>query len=240
MKLIEYTCVMCGKTYIPKKSKQKCCSSECGIEYTKRHYTKRNIEECTCGYCGKKFKLTRTGLKGLYCSHECHTKQMAKDKIIRDDIKNKEKQRQKELRELKAKNRKLANEYIKSLSKWKILDCKECGREYFTTGQNKTFCSRECSNRYSWRVHDNKKRYTKNGKADYSITLQKLYKRDKGVCKMCNRKLSFDCHYNSNDYPSIDHIQPIAKGGLHTWDNVQLLCRGCNTFKSDKIPRPPF
>ena len=31
-----------------------------------------------------------------------------------------------------------------------------------------------------------------------------------------------------------DHIQPLADGGLSVWSNVQVLCRRCNSRKSDK------
>ena len=71
----------------------------------------------------------------------------------------------------------------------------------------------------------------------------KLYKRDDGICKICGKK----CNYNDyredengsfiagNDYPSIDHIVPISKGGQHTWDNVQLAHMICNSIKNNKI-----
>ena len=36
-------------------------------------------------------------------------------------------------------------------------------------------------------------------------------------------------------YPSIDHIYPVSKGGMHAWNNVQLAHRKCNTYKSDSI-----
>ncbi|NEO44081.1 MAG: HNH endonuclease [Moorea sp. SIO4A3] len=32
-----------------------------------------------------------------------------------------------------------------------------------------------------------------------------------------------------------DHIHPFSKGGLTTWDNLQLLCLRCNAQKSDTI-----
>ena len=35
-------------------------------------------------------------------------------------------------------------------------------------------------------------------------------------------------------YPSIDHVKPISKGGLHEWGNVQLAHFSCNSKKGDK------
>ena len=76
---------------------------------------------------------------------------------------------------------------------------------------------------------------------DNDITLEKLYNRDGGICSLCGGQ----CDYNDyifkgiafiagNHYPSIDHIKPLSKGGSHTWDNVQLAHKQCNSIKSDK------
>jgi 5-methylcytosine-specific restriction endonuclease McrA len=32
-----------------------------------------------------------------------------------------------------------------------------------------------------------------------------------------------------------DHIQPWSRGGLTTWENLQLLCRPCNLRKTDAL-----
>lgn len=34
---------------------------------------------------------------------------------------------------------------------------------------------------------------------------------------------------------TLDHVVPVSKGGKNTLDNLQPLCRRCNTIKHDKI-----
>ena len=63
-------------------------------------------------------------------------------------------------------------------------------------------------------------------------------------CKGCGQAFSWKCQHcgkrvklngSREDRPEIDHIVPISAGGAHVWDNVQLLCRDCNSRKSAKL-----
>lgn len=47
-------------------------------------------------------------------------------------------------------------------------------------------------------------------------------------CVYCGTELGRSAH--------LDHIIPLAKGGAHTDDNVQLLCPDCNLSKGAKMP----
>jgi hypothetical protein len=48
-----------------------------------------------------------------------------------------------------------------------------------------------------------------------------VYLRDGGMCRRCR----------SRDHIEYDHIIPWSKGGRHSIDNLQLLCRTCNRRK---------
>lgn len=55
--------------------------------------------------------------------------------------------------------------------------------------------------------------------------------RDNYTCCICNNST----HKEPNLLLEIDHIIPVAKGGLTKEDNLQTLCWKCNRSKSDKL-----
>ena len=54
---------------------------------------------------------------------------------------------------------------------------------------------------------------------------QRVWQRYGGRCAECG----------ASQYLEFDHVIPVAKGGSNSDANVQLLCRGCNSKKSDLI-----
>lgn len=65
---------------------------------------------------------------------------------------------------------------------------------------------------------------------DNDITLDEVYRRDKGICQLCGE-------YVMPKHASIDHIVPLdpKHGGTHTWDNVQLVHLKCNLVKGNRV-----
>lgn len=55
-----------------------------------------------------------------------------------------------------------------------------------------------------------------------------IYLRDKGICKICNKKCSRE------DYHA-DHIQPHSAGGKTSVENGQVLCIECNLKKGNSF-----
>ncbi|WP_334290864.1 HNH endonuclease [Oribacterium sp. P6A1] len=60
---------------------------------------------------------------------------------------------------------------------------------------------------------------------------QFIKKRDNYNCRFCGNST----HKEPNLLLEIDHIIPVAKGGLTEENNLQTLCWKCNRNKSDKI-----
>ncbi len=131
--------------------------------------------------------------------------------------------------------------------------CGHCGKDYLffpsmeKFGRKKPgpYCSRRCvvkHNHHSSNVGYRLRKYGSADKPRDSIKLDKVIERDDGICYICGRRTSKDDHYYSHgwftvgdSYPTIDHVIPLAKGGTHTWDNVRLACRRCNSEKRDSV-----
>ncbi len=124
------------------------------------------------------------------------------------------------------------NESITTLS---IRTCKLCNGTYDRSVYN-GYCSLICSsegkeitkvlNRDRRRALERKARTAKR------VVRSKVFNRDKWRCQICGIKtIKEPLKDNSAE---IDHIQPLSKGGPHTYSNVQTLCRSCNNYKRAK------
>lgn len=165
---------------------------------------------------------------------------------INDVICGKEKKRiDVEIKKKQREQKKIEKELQKQLeeqSRIREIVCSECGQVFKTVYHNAKYCSDTCRKRINNRYKEvsRRKKLKENGKIDYSISLDKLIKRDKSICKLCGDKIDKNAYEMQGDtfiakgtYPSIDHIIPVSKGGTHTWDNVQLAHCKCNSDKRD-------
>lgn len=224
-------CKNCNAEYGTKQSKTKFCSEKCRTTYNKAN--RGRIQKCE--KCDKTYRNYKT-IK--YCSDKC------RDEVIEERKTERQKELEKQI-EIDKKNAvitKLVRVIAKANNKTK--ECMVCNKEFRKKYAGK-YCSDECiaEGKRKYKKINRDKRWRKNGKVDYSVTLEKLYKRDKGICYLCNKQTDYkhyirteENHFIALDnYPSIDHVLPIAKGGLHRWDNVKLAHRRCNYLKKDDV-----
>ena len=71
-------------------------------------------------------------------------------------------------------------------------------------------------------------------KGDTTITQHLLGERDNWTCHLCGEPVPQFTHCIDGQSATIDHIVPLARGGSHTWDNVRLAHRSCNSARGAK------
>lgn len=139
--------------------------------------------------------------------------------------------------------------------------CRHCNVEFGidiklrnlgSVAQLNNYCSIECNkqsknitrkrhqkinrNKYK-RIKDDKQWAKIYGNKYEPISRTIVYRKHNYICTSCGVKCLHPNkeNYNKSNAATLDHIIPKSKGGSHTYDNVTLLCRSCNTIKSDKI-----
>lgn len=243
------TCEHCNDDYKTLSHQSKFCSDSCRGKYNKMT-TLRTIR--TCEHCGKKFKHYRS----KYCSEECRYPNRFN---LLHQIRNSRKiyyisctgcnKRFITRHRRKYCNKKCGDKFnyvyvYVSKAKTHSIKCTECGKHKEVSFKRKKFCSDTCSNKYANRENYLRRERLKklNGEVHWDISIERLMRRDGRECYLCGGKVDIrdveiigDTMIHGNMYPSIDHVIPLAKSGTHTWDNVRLAHRLCNSFKSDKV-----
>lgn len=240
--ILKKECVICGKEFQTWKSRQTTCSEECKVLHRKEYNSKRNKSEQRKAYDRAKYLRKHPDAKTSEQRHEEHLLRLEKQKeekaekaiaMFLQEVES-EPQRAKKIAEekrVKEANRKYWQEYEQEHT------CVECGEKYIAHYPTSKYCSPTCQRR----VTRTRRKY-KDITIDKGITLRRLAKRDRDRCQICGGLVDWNDKYKTdktiitgNQYPSIDHIIPIAHGGVHSWENVQLAHRICNSIKNDKV-----
>jgi hypothetical protein len=210
------TCTVCGVVFRKRWRRGLCCSRVCGFEYQRRVKAKAKADRIAarpprpspdpCRICGR--ACPHLGM--LMCSLPC--RRIHASKLARVSYRPRGRDQR---------------------------TCKQCrGRFLPSHGGRTAFCSQRCAHRFARRGK------AKNAEArarrlgalcDYSITNEKVFRRDRWRCQLCGRSTPQRLKGTTDPAaPELDHILPFAAGGSHTWDNVQCACRACNCAKADK------
>lgn len=117
------------------------------------------------------------------------------------------------------------------LNRYCSIECNKESNKIITTKHKKIY------NRKHKRIRDDKELAKLYGIKYENINRTLVYRKHNYICTSCNVKCVHPNkdNYNQSNAATLDHIIPKSKGGSHTYDNVTLLCRSCNTIKSDKM-----
>ena len=233
-------CKSCGTSYDARRHHTQFCSDICRIRYFK----KENPNKQTCQYCEGIFFNYRIR---RFCSEQCNHDYYERKELIRRlmiALKPKPTRHCKHCQKifiLDHGQRLFCSDYCRY--KYNRVEevyqkkCFECGRHFSTTNNNMRFCSYSCGRKFPHRARNIRryKRMKENGPIDWNISIERLLHRDGYKCYLCGDKMDTRGDTNGDYYPSIDHVIPISKGGTHTWKNVKLAHRLCNSYKADEI-----
>lgn len=106
-------------------------------------------------------------------------------------------------------------------------DCADCGRPFVgRVRTNRLYCDRACAQRAGKRAGKHRRRTAE--RAGDFITIKALGERDAWTCHLCGDAVTLRAGGLAMS-PSIDHLVPVSRGGAHTWENVKLAHKVCNS-----------
>jgi len=208
---------------------------------------KNYLSQCvTC-----KITFNSIGKNQMYCSKLCLTRHhrgtTAKEIAEREERRKRNNAISLLIKNIKAirdKKKKEEKEHKKTICYVKI--CSSCSVQFITNGQgNKMFCSIDCRKkaqrnsewyRRSKRIEKAKRRAKIKANFIDRVDPFVVFERDEWTCQICRIETPKYLRGTNDDRsPQLDHIIPLAKGGMHSYANTQCLCRKCNIFKGDKM-----
>lgn len=236
------SCEFCGESFVPKNRNTRFCYSttcrnrrnksyrdDAAIKRDQRHardWKRRNRSKLytvrrNCEMCGGEF-LCRPGDTTRFCGRSCARK-VPRRRVARPHVDRR--------RVALAKLRRVAKGRHGS-GKWVSGPCAMCGTQFVGLGSRSRFCSSGCAD--AQKNYRRQVRTRTNGPVE-AFTRREVFERDGWVCGICadpvNRKAVFPDPLS----PTVDHIIPLAKGGTHTFANVQCAHFMCNSTKQDLL-----
>lgn len=206
-----------------------------GLEYISGWVSGSEKIKLRCRDCGNEFEKSAITIRAdgnTPCPHCIEKAREEKKNQIRLLRIEERKQREAE---------KIKRFWGQSFEQTAVSFCPVCNSVFY--GKWK-YCSDECRKRAVNSTHKDKRiRKLRDRKIDKDITLKALFDRDNGKCWICGDICDFEDFTRDEDgnfivganYPSIDHVFPLSKGGMHSWDNVKLAHHYCNSLKSNKV-----
>jgi len=240
-------CLQCGTEFCTDHPRKKFCSPKCTNKY--HHKPKTLLDDSVAkdmlsrlngdweyvgGYTGSDGSMDVKHIPcGTVTTKTCTTIRHNKIRCSVCEAKERE-QLAKEKEQKKAIEKEVRSFFkrIKRYEQIKAKECPVCGCFFYDSRAK--YCSEECSKetiRHYWNMKNERRRKQSYTEESKTITLKKLFDRDGGTCWICGGACDYDADSNDNDYPSIDHVIPIVRGGKDEWNNIRLAHRLCNSKK---------
>lgn len=218
-------CPICRATFTPRRTDQKYCGPVC---HGKR---KRdgNRPVSACDSCGTSFTPVCKGHR--FCSAGCRTPPRSKVRWVRCP------QREHWATEQAG----LSCSCIRPTPRTgrpadfeELRPCVECGSEMRLHRFNLRRLRCDACLANVKRREKDKRRALKRDAYRADVSRAKVFERDRYRCQLCGKKLNMNVVAPHPKAPTIDHIVPLAQGGLHEPSNAQAAHFLCNSIKGDR------
>lgn len=200
---MDCTCKTCGVVYKSIRPKP-FCSSECYHNWQRTEDAKEpNRPKAICLNCGQEFYAHGRfkGHERKFCSKTCANQHRQK---------------------------------VKTYDNWITKTCPTCGEQFTVkqTSKDKIYCSKDCYSKAQIQYTEGKR---VGDRATARLRRQRLTKPlDKLYIKaleIVQRDICPFCHKPMNGKGTIEHLNPVSKGGNNDWWNIVLCCKSCNSRK---------
>jgi len=240
-KMVQYhkACRVCGRSFETLRSRSVTCSPECAKIYnrhsptSKKHIntTEKWVNAVQDGFEYVSHSKGRIKIKCKCCGNVI---ERAKSTVRNKNVKCEYCEEAKQLQEARQK---MACFLIALKDAKTPKQCASCGKTFTSNHPTQKYCSEKCKKTRKKSAGTYRRRCRHYGVYyDPSVTRIKVVRRDKNICQICGKTCNpKDKSWGSlgPDFPTLDHIIPLAKGGTHTWNNVQCACAICNSYKRD-------
>lgn len=221
----KWECLNCKKQCFGGRLREKFCSQKCGQEFkneAKRLFVESRTRQCI--HCSGSFTVKKSQIdsgQGKFCSQTC-------------------------ARESGLCNHLTTSENLKKAATMRARAVAD-GKIIYNTGKDSPLWKggrKEVKNRRREKDNAYRNEYRKRNKEKCleftrkrrglitgrlpSGTIKRIGESQRWKCVACKADIKRKYH--------MDHITPLAKGGVHEPNNIQLLCPKCNVTKSAKDP----
>ena len=186
----------------------------------------------------------KAGSKPTFCNVSCMSEWRKKQNPKNGPEYAEHQERSKLIKRLKSivSHHKRNMEYVDQRIETRHRSCSDCGVAYSDwplsrMGRGSSRCQpcQDEANRLILKAGRAAREARERGAKGYAFNVFDVFERDGWRCQLCDcsspKRLRGTYHPSA---PELDHIKPLSKGGEHTMENTQLLCRTCNIMKSDK------
>jgi DNA-directed RNA polymerase subunit RPC12/RpoP len=209
-------CAACGGPLGPgRRSDAECCSPAC---YTWRHrhpgVARQAFRALQCEHCGAMFNRQLSGKVAKFCGDRCWEAYRHRSRPFGEWRKDNPFQPRQ-------------------------FECTSCGQQSWAAGAGPIpRCCEVCDERRSY-LRDRKALKVRRARiaatADGTVSRVEVFERDLWVCQLCLEPVDSELKWPDLLSASLDHVLPVAKGGKHTYSNVQLAHLMCNIRKSHRM-----